>query len=47
MTNAAREAAADARPLDYIGIDMAKSRFEWGVHGAQSTQGTTNDASGF
>jgi transposase len=47
MTNAAREAAADARPLDYIGIDMAKARFEWGVHGTQSTQGTTNDPAGF
>ena len=47
MTNAAREAAADARPLDYIGIDMAKARFEWGVHGARSTQGATNDAAGF
>lgn len=47
MTNAAREAAADARPLDYIGIDMAKARFEWGVHGARSTQGAPNDAAGF
>jgi transposase len=47
MTNAAREAAADARPLDYIGIDMAKARFEWGAHGARSTQGATNDAAGF
>lgn len=44
MTNA--EAAADAR-LDYIGIDMAKARFDWGVHGAQSTQGATNDTAGF
>jgi transposase len=47
MTNAAREAATDARPLDYIGIDMAKARFEWGVHGARATQGATNDAAGF
>jgi transposase len=48
MTNAAREAAAaDARPVDYIGIDMAKARFEWGVHGARATQGATNDAAGF
>ena len=45
MTNAVAEAAADAR-LDYIGIDMAKARFEWGVHGALSTQGSTNDAAG-
>jgi transposase len=47
MTNAAREAAADARPLDYIGIDLAKARFEWGVHGARSSQGTSNDPAGF
>jgi transposase len=33
--------------MDYIGIDMAKARFEWGVHGARSTQGATNDAAGF
>lgn len=47
MTNAAREAAADARPVDYIGIDMAKARFEWGVHGARETRSATNDAAGF
>ena len=47
MTNAAREAAADARPLEYIGIDMAKARFEWGVHGTRSSQGASNDLSGF
>lgn len=47
MTNATREAAADARPLDYIGIDMAKARFEWGVHGLRSTHGATNDPAGF
>jgi transposase len=47
MTNAAREAAADARPVDYIGIDMAKARFEWGVHGARETRSAANDAAGF
>jgi transposase len=47
MTNAAHEAAADVRPLDYIGIDMAKVRFEWGVHGARSSQGASNDPAGF
>lgn len=47
MTNAARDAAADGRPVDYIGVDMAKARFEWGVHGERSTQGASNDASGF
>lgn len=47
MTNAAREAAADTRPLEYIGIDMAKARFEWGVHGARASQGASNDPAGF
>lgn len=47
MTNAAREAATDTRPLEYIGIDMAKARFEWGAHGARSTQGAPNDVTGF
>lgn len=47
MTNAAHEAAADVRPLDYIGIDMAKARFEWAVHGARSSQGASNDPPGF
>jgi transposase len=46
MTNAAREAAA-ARPLEYIGIDMAKARFQWAVHGSGSSQGLGNDAAGF
>jgi transposase len=47
MTNATRDAAADARPLDYIGVDMAKARFEWSVHGARSSQAASNDAAGF
>jgi len=47
MTNAAHEIVADSRPVDYIGVDMAKARFEWGVHGVRSTQGATNDPAGF
>lgn len=47
MTNATRDAAADARPLDYIGVDMAKSRFEWGVHGTRASHGASNDPAGF
>lgn len=48
MTNATREAAAaDARPVEYIGVDMAKARFEWAVHGSQCTRSTSNDATGF
>jgi len=47
MTNADREAAADARPMDHIGIDVGKARFEWGVHGSRTTRGATNDEAGF
>jgi len=47
MTNAAGEAAADTRPLEYIGVDMAKARFEWGVHGARCSQSAGNDPTGF
>ena len=47
MTNAARETVADIGPVDYIGIDMAKARFEGGVHGARSSRSATNDAAGF
>jgi len=47
MTNATHETVADSRPVDYIGVDMAKARFEWGVHGARSTQGAANDPAGF
>lgn len=47
MTNAAGEADTDGRRVDYIGIDMAKARFEWGVHGTRSTQGASNDPAGF
>jgi transposase len=47
MTNATHDGAADSRSMDYIGVDMAKARFEWGIHGTSSTQSTTNDAAGF
>lgn len=47
MTNASREAAIDARPVDYIGIDMAKARFEWSVHATPSSRSATNDEAGF
>ena len=47
MTNAFREAAIDARPVDYIGIDMAKARFEWGVHGERSSRSASNEPVGF
>lgn len=47
MTNATHDTDTDSRPVDYIGIDMAKARFEWGVHGVRSTHSTTNDPAGF
>lgn len=43
MTNAARE----ANGVDYVGIDMAKARFQWALHGAQPIRDTTNDTTGF
>jgi len=47
MTNATHETVTDSRPMDYIGVDMAKARFEWGVHGVRATRNTTNDPAGF
>jgi len=47
MTNAAHNIDADARPLDYLGVDMAKARFEWAVHGTRATHQASNDAAGF
>jgi transposase len=47
MTNANHENNCDSQPIDYIGVDMAKERFEWAVHGARSSQGATNDTAGF
>ena len=47
MTNATRDSDTDSRSVDYIGVDMAKARFEWGVHGMRSTRSTTNDLAGF
>jgi len=47
MTNAMRETDSDSGPLDYIGVDMAKARFAWGVHGMRSTQEVGNDENGF
>jgi len=44
MTDAANTAAA---AVDYLGIDMAKARFEWAVHGTPTTCSATRDASGY
>lgn len=47
MTNAALTTGPDVRHEDYIGIDVAKSSFDWNVHGEASCHSTTNDSTGF
>src|SRR5439155_25969288 len=42
MTNAARE-----NQPDYVGVDMAKARFQWAVHGAEAIHDASNDVTGF
>ena len=43
MTNACDESAR----LDFVGVDMAKQAFVWGVHAQRGTQAATNDLTGF
>lgn len=47
MTNATHETNSASGSIAYIGVDMAKARFEWGVHGTRATQSATNDTVGF
>lgn len=47
MTNATRQTDASHRSKDYIGVDMAKDRFEWSVHGQSGSRGASNDLPGF
>lgn len=47
MTNAAETTALDVRPQDYIGIDVAKAKFDWNVHGALVCHSAGNDPAGF
>lgn len=47
MTNAALTTSPDVRHEDYIGIDMAKSSFDWNVHGEAACHSAANDSSGF
>jgi transposase len=47
MTNAVGKTVEDTRPIDYVGIDMAKARFEWAVHGIRTSHGASNDPAGF
>jgi len=45
MTNAAVE--HDASSLQFVGVDMAKKAFVWGVHGTSQTHSCPNEESGF
>jgi len=47
MTIAADTAAPDVGPHDYIGIDVAKAKFDWNVHGAPVCHSAGNDPTGF
>jgi transposase len=47
MTNAADTHTSDARPEDYIGIDVAKAKFDWNVHGASVCHSAGNEPTGF
>lgn len=47
MTNAAGITTSDDRPEDYIGVDMAKAKFDWNVHGAPVCHTASNDPAGF
>lgn len=47
MTNVALTCGPEIIRGEYIGIDMAKSSFDWNVHGQPLTRHAGNDASGF
>lgn len=46
MTNVARDTAQPAEP-DFVGVDMAKASFVWGLHGERGTYSAGNDPAGF
>ncbi len=46
MTNALPE-DRPAPALDFVGVDMAKQAFVWGLHGVRGTQTASNDETGF
>lgn len=46
MTDASRE-HTPPDPLDFVGVDMAKQDFVWGLHGQRSTCSASNDEAGF
>jgi transposase len=47
MTNAAHESATAPVALDYVGVDMAKDSFAWGLHGERKTHSASNTEAGF
>jgi len=47
MTNAALTFGPETIHGDYIGVDMAKSSFDWNVHGQANCAHTSNDSAGF
>jgi transposase len=46
MTDASREQSPPAM-LDFVGVDMAKQAFVWGLHGVRGTPSASNDEAGF
>jgi transposase len=46
MTDALREDTPSA-PADFVGVDMAKQAFVWGLHGVRGVHSASNDAAGF
>ena len=46
MTDALRE-DTPSTPADFVGVDMAKQAFVWGLHGVRGVHSASNDAAGF
>jgi transposase len=47
MTNAAVTPATDDLAGDFIGVDMAKAKFDWNIHGSSVSHTASNDPEGF
>ncbi len=47
MMNAHSETTTEDRALEFVGIDVAKKNFVWGIHGAPETATAGNDLQGF
>lgn len=46
MTDAIRETSPSSAP-DFVGVDMAKESFVWGLHGVRGVHAASNDEVGF